>query len=58
MPPIVRGSYSSNIREENSNLRGKDLGYKYPYDINLRPGTEFHDKPDSSLISAREFAAL
>ena len=54
MPPIVRGSYSSNISDLNASLRGKDLGYKYPYDIDLRPGTEFHDKLVSKIMEMAE----
>src|SRR5512143_1251162 len=44
MPPIVRGSWSSNVVDTNFPLSEKDMQYDYPNGLDLRPGRKLHDR--------------
>lgn len=54
MPAIVTGNMSGSSSYDRTLLE-RDLGYTYPYDLDLRPGTELHAKiKDEILNRARE----
>ena len=56
MPYVVSGSPEGSI---DTGLMERDLGYDYPYNLDLRPGTEVHKKIVSEVMNrARESHAL
>lgn len=42
MPIVTRGNFNTSF--DLSNLKKKDFGYEYPFDLNLKPGEQTHDK--------------
>lgn len=53
MPHIVNGAKQ---RKDVHHLRGKNLGYKYPNGLDLRPGSDLHDMIVDEVL-ARAYAA-
>lgn len=43
MPQAILGNYNTQTSTRLEKLRGKDLGYEYPFDLDFRPGNKRHD---------------
>lgn len=44
MPPVIRGNWSGIVSDQNFLFKDRDLEYKYPYNMDLRPGRPLHDR--------------
>jgi len=56
MPSVIQGNPNASI---DSSFLEKDLGYDYPYELNLKPGSKLHSKiKDEVLKRARESSDL
>jgi hypothetical protein len=59
MPSIIQGNLTLSPSYETNSFGGKDLGYKYPYDLNIKPGSKLHSKILSEVLNrARESSNL
>lgn len=58
MPYIVTGDLENRLDSYTSDLTKVDYGYRYPKGLNLKPGSELHNKLRSNLIRRAQDARV